>query len=301
MSSTEVSTNVNEATGTNVVSPCQETTRPSSDPKEGEVQGTSTPDESSSPATASNVPNQNNDVVILTMGPTLQDKINALHGNKDVRVLKLVCHEDSSDTKKSFSLVKIRLPNLEEFHCLNVYLDRLTLTKTLTPKLKVLCMDNPIISYDPKFSITCPTIKRVSLNYCAPGHAWVPKLLKAATQLEEFSSYKLIVGSTLKFASNELRSLTIHRSDCLNNLEIWAPRLELLNLQACYDLNDINFLSTHPLVVNLEPQFKHRVPLVVTAENAALGERALEAISRHPRVTPANAKRLQDQADAWLF
>jgi len=243
-----------------------------------------------------------NDVVILNMGPTLQDKIEALHGNENVRIIKLMGGgRIGAYSEDPVSFADILLPNLEEFHCDGVNLGRLTLTKDLTPNLQVLSMENPTMSDDPQFTIECPTLKAVSINYCSSGHfGWLLQLLETATELEEFSSYKLSFVGYLKFASNQLRSITIHRADCLSALHLWAPKLELLDVQSCYDLFDIHFLSRHPLLgQQLSPQFQHGMPLVVRAGNTSLGKRTIEEISNHPRVSEATAKRLADQAKAW--
>ena len=52
----------------------------------------------------------------------------------------------------------------------------------------------------------------------------------------------------LKFAGNSLRVINLHRSDCLRKISVWAPNLEHLGLQACYDLECINLQRAHPVL-----------------------------------------------------
>ena len=41
----------------------------------------------------------------------------------------------------------------------------------------------------------------------------------------------------LRFASNDLESIVIHRADILNEVEIWAPNLTALSLQESAEMN----------------------------------------------------------------
>ena len=105
-------------------------------------------------------------------------------------------------------------------------------------------------------------LKEIRIWYMEASLASINTMLAKATRLVTFDSYKLwIVGgpsifrggfdprrdTPLRFASNDLKSLRLHRSDTLCGLEVWAPRLERLNLQACYDLDFVKVLADHPL------------------------------------------------------
>ena len=50
-------------------------------------------------------------------------------------------------------------------------------------------------------------------------------------QLETFETYKLQgAQGCLKFASNFLTKINLHRAECLDSLVVYAPRLEKLSL-----------------------------------------------------------------------
>ena len=60
-------------------------------------------------------------------------------------------------------------------------------------------------------------------------------MLECAKQLETFETYKLQgAQGCLKFASNFLTKINLHRAECLDSLVVYAPRLEKLSLQVCF-------------------------------------------------------------------
>jgi hypothetical protein len=225
------------------------------------------------------------DVVVLHSGPDMQAKINALDGNESVRVLTLSsdgCSDDDDDNNKP--QLAIRLPNLLELQTVNVDLGRLKLTPNLTPKLQKISMQNPTQDDDPNFTIDCPELRDFSCDYFGPGeYGWLSHMLKRATKLERFDSYKLRVGH-LRFASNHLKYIRLHRAELLERIDVWAPRLTQLDVQAAYDLDEIYFLKNHPLERDLPANFVCREELTVNAINACLGRQAMAELNAHPRV-----------------
>ena len=78
-------------------------------------------------------------------------------------------------------------------------------------------------------------------------------MLECAKQLETFETYKLQgAQGCLKFASNFLTKINLHRAECLESLVIYAPRLEKLSLQVCF------WIHTPPLMRFFGPR-KNRV------------------------------------------
>ena len=102
--------------------------------------------------------------------------------------------------------------------------------------------------WQPCFKVLLPSLKRLRIEHYAPDDDVRPinEMLAAATGLEQFGSYKLWVDEELRFASNHLKRIRIYRSDCLSSLSIWAPNLEHLNLQCCWDLENVKLLTSHP-------------------------------------------------------
>jgi hypothetical protein len=237
------------------------------------------------------------DVVVLNSSDKdLESKIKALDGNANIRVLKIKSSDGMYDTKIKVQIKGIRMPSLEEFQSEDVNLTELELTQKTTPKLHTIFIQN--MPDEVKCNIECPELKKCSIHYWGPGdERWVHKMLKFATKLEAFDSYKFRVGY-LVFASNHLETIRLHRAECMSNLQLWAPNLIRLDLQACYDLDSITFLENHPLKKDLPKNFSCSEPLSLNVENACLGPKAVEALSNHPRVNSQElSEELQRQED----
>ncbi|CAJ1960628.1 unnamed protein product [Cylindrotheca closterium] len=222
------------------------------------------------------------DLVVITANDDMQEKIDALDGNEEVTVLR-IC-SDGFYTEEYAPCLNIKLPNLIEFQLEDVSMKQIHLTPELTPKVKIISMQNPTQDDDPDFVIKCPELKDFTCHYWGFGNPdWVNTMLAHATKLESFDSYKLRVPY-LKFASNELDNIRLHRAECLEYLELYAPRLTMLNVQAAYDLDVIKFVDTHPVLSKKLPKdFDFEEELEVNVENACLGEEAKHAIWLHPR------------------
>lgn len=221
-------------------------------------------------------------VTLACSGQELQSKINALDGNEKVRFL-VIKADGSYFDEDSKPRLNVKMPNLEELKCIDVDVGQLVLTEETTPKLKKLWMQNPSQSNEPDFVIKCPELREIGLFYWGPGdYEWVHNMLQYATKLEEFDSYKFRCGH-LVFASNNLKSIRLHRAELLQRLDIWAPRLEDLNVQAAYDLEEIHFMESHSLEAELPDGFHHDAELHVNSTNISLGRQAKAAIRAHPR------------------
>ena len=81
-----------------------------------------------------------------------------------------------------------------------------------------------------------------------------------------------IGGSKQKLRLPECTSLVLYRSDDLDYLEVWAPKLTSLNLQACYGLNHVRL---HP---------KEGSSVDVNLVNANIDMVSLRHLEQHPRV-----------------
>lgn len=221
-------------------------------------------------------------VVMYESGEELQRRINSLNGNEKVRTLVIKSGSGYYDDSSKPNL-NVRLPNLEELQVHDVGIGKLVLTNDTTPNLRKIWMQNPTESEEPDFKILCPELRDISIFYWGPGDfEWLINMLETATKLECFDSYKLRVGY-LKFASNHLRHIRLHRPELLERIDLWAPRLEVLNVQAAYDLSEIHFLETHEIEKELPSNFRFHQELHVDSTNALLGEQAIESILAHPR------------------
>ena len=222
------------------------------------------------------------DLVVIKAHEDMQDEINALDGNEEVTVLR-ICSDGYYDSDYQPCL-NVKLPNLLEVQLEDVGMKQIRLTKDLTPKVERISMQNPTENDDPDFVIECSKLKHFMCAYWGPGNPdWINNMLGYATKLESFDSYKCRVPY-LKFASNQLDNIRLHRAECLEYLELYAPRLTMLDVQAAYDLDDIKFVDTHPtLSAKLPTNFRFNKELEVNSLNACLGESAKHAINNHER------------------
>ena len=217
--------------------------------------------------------------VALTAGPSLQAEIDALPTT--VQTLTITSGTGFYDDDLSVSFER-HLPELRELQLVDVAFSTLVLTEALTPALESLRMQN--VPDDCELTLELPRLKDVSIHFLSECDEVINAMLSHATSLESFDSYKLWV-SELHFASNELRSVDLHRSDALDTLTLYAPNLERLGLQACYGLDHLTFHDTHPTLSALLPAGYLPPPtLEVNTTNANLGARARRALREHPRV-----------------
>ena len=224
--------------------------------------------------------------VALVVGPQLQAQLDELSSEVvTLTVSSAVCF----DSSHSFTLNKV-LPNLKELHLTDVNFKRVVLTPDTTPQLQKLMLQN--VPDDCDLRIVCPRLREVSMHFWRSEDKpeVVSDMLRAATQLERFQSYKLWSNERLEFASPVLQSIIIHRSDSLESLSIWAPVLTELRLQGCFSLDSIEFLNTHPLAAELTAAAACRAPLVVSTVNSNLGAAAKRALQAHPRAVKSDSR-----------
>ena len=216
--------------------------------------------------------------VALEAGPGLQAQLDSLPVDTETLTVSSGCYDETL----SFRLDK-RLPKLRKLHLIDVCFGKVTLTPETTPELRELRLQN--VPRTCNLEIVCPELRDVSLHYWMTHDKpqVVENMLRAATKLESFDSYKLWSNTALCFASPALTSIDLHRADSLEFVSIWAPRLTSLRLQGCYSLNEIDFPATHPLAASLPAGFVCRQPLKVNTLNSNLGAKAVRALRAHPR------------------
>mmetsp|Transcript_7250 Transcript_7250/g.17760 ORF Transcript_7250/g.17760 Transcript_7250/m.17760 type:complete len:354 (+) Transcript_7250:173-1234(+) len=223
-------------------------------------------------------------VVVLADGANLQSRLDGLN-TSGVRVLSITGRRMGCEGSRRLR-VDQNFPDLEELRIEDVALGKVRLTPENTPRLRNFLTQNPTPDDVPDFVMDCPKLRELSIFHWTAGHwEWLHDLLCSAKELELFDSFKIWGVRKLTFASNALRRIRLHRCDGLLNLELWAPRIEHLDVQAAYDLEDIRFIENVELRDKLPSGFTCSAPLRVTAVNANLGAMARENLLAHPRVT----------------
>jgi hypothetical protein len=177
----------------------------------------------------------------------LQQKLNSLSRDFPA-VKKLTVRSRKYREDQKFSL-EAALPRLEELSIDSVLMKKLVLTKELTPLLKKLTLVNVGDIEKCDFRVTVPLLQDIKIHFLDDNSTKrINNMLAAAKNLVSFDSYKLqVYGDALKFASNDLESISIRRSDCLGAIQVWAPRLQQLGVVSCYDMRKIDILNDHAL------------------------------------------------------
>ena len=175
--------------------------------------------------------------------------------------------------------------NLTAIRVMDVKITKLHLTSELTPKLVDLALRN--VPNECDFNVAVPTLRNISIQHYEPCQDALPinKMLAAATKLEKFETYKLWVFDELTFAGNNLKIINLHRSDCLRKISIWAPNLEHLGLQACYDVECVILLRAHPILSRDLSKWHKPTNFTVNTRYANISESALASLRESGRCT----------------
>ena len=237
------------------------------------------------------------DIVTIETSANMQSEIDALPQN--VRILTITKPSAGYIDDQIRPKLAVSMPQLETVRLIDVCFSKIKFNESLTPKLQSIEMQN--VPSDCQMDVLSPQLKHFEMNYYNPprDETWIHRMLASATQLQTFDSYKLCV-TTLTFASNHLVRIKLHRSDILSELTIWAPALEELNLQACYDLERLYILEDHAL--NDPRRFKVSTdtmetwrnepgntatrfsPIQVNTTNACLSEQVVLTLQSNDRV-----------------
>lgn len=240
------------------------------------------------PVPASDMRRTCDDILTITASDIMQSEIDAIPVNRpNLRILTIKrgtfeCYDDDVNP-----VLAVAMPKLETLRLLDVAFSQVKLNTSLTPALKSLEMQN--IPEDCKIEVVAPELREFTMNYYGPtdDERWMNTMLASATKLRSFESYKLRVGE-LFFASNDLEVVILHRAELLQFLSLWAPALQHLHLQACYDLEELEILEDHKLSSARIRDFGGpRVGMstfTVDSTNACLSNEVIEELVSNRRV-----------------
>lgn len=175
------------------------------------------------------------------------------------------------------------MTNLTTLRLIDVVIKRLHLIEEFTPNLTDLKLQN--IGDYVHYEIVLPRLQHVAIHFFRPveDSCHINDMLRAATKLKTFDGYKLKVTEELYFASNHLETIKLWRSDNLEAISVWAPNLEYLNLQACFNLEWITLLKSHPDLSKELPKRHKPSWFKVNTLNANLSPSALRTLQRSGR------------------
>ncbi|CAE8598647.1 unnamed protein product [Polarella glacialis] len=237
------------------------------------------------------------DSVDLKFGTGLQSKIDALC--RDAPSVKRLTITSSTEKdyyfEAGFTLAH-RLLKLKCLHVIDVRMNKLTLSESLTPHLQELFLQN--IGDECELEIALPSLRDIKIHYLETSTTTINKMLRMATGLVTFNTYKLIIDGELVFAGRELQTVKLHRSDCLSAVSIWAPQLLSLNLQACYAIQKVTILDEHEMKAQLPICSDVSRRIVVNLENASVPQRVIDYLLAHPRVSQVEG--IDDDEEDWI-
>ena len=225
--------------------------------------------------------NYGDTVVKLDVDSDLQGRIDALpETHPDVTTLVIGSSGSYDDHFKPELCVK--LPKLEEIQLIDVAFAKVALNEQLTPKLRRVQLQN--VPDDCALDLSIPGLTHFSIHYFRGDPTALEDMLDKATKLESFESYKLWAMDHISFASNHLTDIKLHRSDLLRSIDLYAPRLLNLNLQACYGLERIDIKDSHPTLSHDLPDGFQPTRFSVSHMNATLDRSLVLYLMEHPRV-----------------
>jgi hypothetical protein len=233
------------------------------------------------PIPASDMRRVCDDILTITASDTMQSEIDAIPVNMpNVRILTIHRGTFGFYEEDVNPALAVAMPKLETLRLIDVAFAEVKLNTSLTPALQSLEMQN--IPEDCQIQVIAPELREFTMKYYGPteDESWMNSMLESATKLHTFESYKLRVGE-LSFASNDLSIVTLHRAELLQFLSLWAPMLQHLHLQGCYDLQELEILEDHELAV---PSCKHLSTFTVDSTNACLSNEVLEELGNNRRV-----------------
>lgn len=140
-------------------------------------------------------------------------------------------------------------PELRELELSCVNLKSLTFTEANTPKLVSAQFSNLLSGC--RMNLALPYLKYLDIEHAAlyeESEADINQFglsLSRCPSLCKFNSYKFRCLGDLNFCIlPNCRSITLHRSECTNHLEIWyAPKLAVFSVQAAYELKHLRLYN----------------------------------------------------------
>lgn len=175
-------------------------------------------------------------------------------------ITTLVINGDYSERQK-LSFKGFVLPALKCFKMFAIECSALELTPETTPLLEELYLENmgDLDEAETQFNVIVPNVKMLTVQYLTALESEQTEMfnamLQSACKLVRFDGYKARV-SEMHFVSNYLQEVKLVRSECMTHVSLWAPRLKILYLAACYDLYDIEVLEDHALRSRLPADFQ---------------------------------------------
>merc|ERR1719186_470871 len=164
---------------------------------------------------------------------------------------ELEIHPEYAEGVPTLDFSEVEFLTLESLTIRHQSIKSVHFTKEKTPLLSILHLDQTRPAVD-KFHLDLPELVFMNVEFLTVMNpTGFGKSISRCPKLETFFGYKLWGLHVPRRKTNRLvlpncNKLELHRSDDLNYLDIWAPKLEDLNLRACFSLDEVNILDRKP-------------------------------------------------------
>jgi hypothetical protein len=221
-----------------------------------------------------------NDTLLLYACSDIQEKINNIPTTMP-HVKSLVIQSEGCYNESIKPSLAIAMPKLETLKLIDVAFSKITLDTKLTPLLEDLFMQN--IPEECEITVQLPKLITFGMHYYGPvdNEKWFHDMLRTSQSLRDFDSYKLRIRGKINFAGNDLNSISLHRAECMTHLTVYAPNLTDLSLQACYGIQGVKFLDSHPKFTRPPGNGSK---FTVNTTNACLNKSIVNTLQTNPRV-----------------
>lgn len=216
-----------------------------------------------------------------------QNEVVNLVSQYGTKVKELTFHYEEESEPISFT--NFEFPNLEKLDFNHCALDIFILVNA--PKLKMLTIEH---CYLPigfiKFRL--PALESLWFEFCTiDDPSDLGDSLSNSPLIEKIYGYKLwglgdSLGKKTVYLPN-CKDLDLYRSDDLSSLKLYAPRLESLNLRACYDMTKLSFGKRgkkEHAAWNLKSPEKP-TSFIVNVVNSGIRGACREYLKNNPRVS----------------
>ena len=172
-------------------------------------------------------------------------------------------NEDYDDHLPVIDFTSVKFPRLTSLSTYCQFIRTIHFTKENTPMLKTLNIEQSGHQGMQYFLTDLPLLETMSFQFVTihDPRQFGPSLSRSP-KLSYFSSYKLwglSVGRRKNAHVLVLPSMDIldlYRSDDLDNMKIWAPKMTELNLRACYAISYVQILDKKPAGYEFGPAFE---------------------------------------------
>ena len=218
-------------------------------------------------------------------GSTLGSSVTSLTFGPDYDECEADAVRELRQSEIDFGEEKIRFPALTSLELGSQGLVSIKFSKERTPLLAHLSIERPCNRAVSEFDLDLPELETLHLEFVTVYDASnFGASLSRSPKLDQFTGYKvwgLGVGHRSRAHRLILASCTqlkFRRSDDIDHLVLWAPRLQSLNLQAAYAIESVRLVNRIEI---LEPLAARDGP-EAAAEHAAIAAAATAAASNEP-------------------